>query len=130
MKQVYTSLCFSTDFSTSLRNTNMEVTVLLSGMKPYCTGAISSKVLPLNLLITIRSTNLVTRLIKLIVRCFLHLIVPFTLGSVINIYLLSSLGKLPWLCIMFHNSVSSNIPTSPGATSISVVILAHSYSLK
>ena len=51
-----------------------------------------------------------------------HLIVPFTFGSVINIDLLSSLRKLPWLCIMFDSSLSCNIPTSPAATSISVVI--------
>ena len=56
------------------------------------------------------------------VRCFSHLIVPFTFGIVINIDLLSSFGKLPWLYIMFDSSVSSNIPISPAATSISVVI--------
>ena len=43
-------------------------------------------------------------------------------GSVINIDLLSSLRKLPCLCIMFYSSVSSNIPTSPAATSILVVL--------
>ena len=54
--------------------------------------------------------------------CFSHLIVSFNFGSVINIDLLSSFGKLPWLCIMFDSSVSYNIPISPAATSISVVI--------
>ena len=110
------------DLSTSIRSTNMAFPVPLSGMKPYCSGAISCKVLPLILLIAMRSTNFVTWLIKLIVRYFSHLIVPFTFGSAINIDVFSSPGKLPCTYIILTSLVSSVIPISLAATNMSVVI--------
>ena len=51
-----------------------------------------------------------------------HFMVPFTLRSVIDIYLFSSHGKLPCTYIILASLLCSVIPISPTAKSISVVI--------
>ena len=93
IKQVYTSFCFSTYLSTSLFRTNMVFLVPLSGINPYWSGDTSCSVLPLIPLITIQSTSFVIWLIRPIVRCFSHLVAPFTFGNVINIDLFILLEK-------------------------------------
>ena len=91
-------------------------------MKPYCTFDISLSVRPLILFIITLITSLVTWLIKLIVRCFLHLAVPFTFGIVINIDLYICYGKRPSLYIIFAKFVISVTPLPPAATSSPVVM--------
>ena len=87
------SFCFSVALSDILLNTNMALRVPLSGIKPYSSGAISCNVLPRILFITTRRINVVMWLIRLIMRCFSHLVVALIFGKVMNIDLFSSSGN-------------------------------------
>ena len=122
MKQTYTSFCFYIILSTNLLNTKIAFLVPLSDMKPYCTSYISLSVLPLILFIITIRTSFVTCLIKLSVRCFSHLAVPFTFGIVIHMELYICYGKRPSLYIIFAKFIISVTPLPQVATIISVVI--------
>ena len=76
------SICFSIAISDILLNTNMALWVPLSGIKPYCSDAISCNVLPRILFITTRRFNFVMQRIRLIEWCFSHLAVLLIFGQV------------------------------------------------
>ena len=73
-----------------LCNTNMVLEDPLSGIKSYCSGAISYNVLSRTLFITTRRINFVMWLIRLKVRCFSHFVVPRIFGKVMIIDLFGS----------------------------------------